>query len=94
MQELFRDGVLLKNYWSLTHPSFPNYIASIGGDYFGLNHDGYVTIPQNISTVVDLLDTKGIEWKAYFEDLPEPGFVGPSGSSLTGQNLDYMRNKK
>src|SRR5271168_2719237 len=32
---LAAQGITLTNYWALTHPSEPNYLASAGGDYFG-----------------------------------------------------------
>jgi acid phosphatase len=94
LQALFKEGVLLKNYWGLTHPSQSNYIASVGGDYFGMNHDDYVTIPENVSTVVDLFDTKNIEWKGYFEGLPGPGYMGPGSTGLDGAGWDYVRKHK
>ena len=30
---------LATNYWGVTHPSEPNYVANIGGDYFGIQDD-------------------------------------------------------
>jgi hypothetical protein len=84
---------LLTEYFGLTHPSQPNYVASIGGDYFGLNNDDFVRIPENVSTVVDLFDTKGIAWKGYFEGIPGPGYMGSSSSSADGV-LEYVRKHK
>ncbi len=37
---------LISSREALTHPSQPNYIASVGGDYFGLNVDSPVNIPR------------------------------------------------
>ncbi|RKF58384.1 putative acid phosphatase [Golovinomyces cichoracearum] len=91
IKELASQGISLTQYYGLTHPSQPNYIASIGGDYFGLNHDDTIRIPKNVSTVVDLLDTKNIDWKGYFEDIPGPGFMGPQSSRENGNQFDYVR---
>jgi len=88
--DLTKEGILLTSYYGLTHPSQPNYIASVGGDYFGLNNDGFVRIPQNVSTLVDLFDTKDISWKGYFEGIPGPGYMGEQ-STLPGGGLDYVR---
>ncbi|KAF7882568.1 uncharacterized protein EAF02_005931 [Botrytis sinoallii] len=63
---LTKQGILLENYYGLTHPSQPNYIASVGGDFFGLNHDEFVRIPHNVTTVVDLFEDAGITWKGPF----------------------------
>jgi acid phosphatase len=91
---LTKEGILLTSYYGLTHPSQPNYVASVGGDYFGLNHDGFVRIPKNVSTLIDLLDTKAISWKGYFEGIPGPGFMG-EGSTIPGTNkFDYVRKHK
>jgi len=47
---------------TVTHPSEPNYVASISGDNFGMDNDNFNSIPQNVSTVVDLLEARGISW--------------------------------
>jgi acid phosphatase len=93
MKALAKDGILLTNYFGHTHPSQPNYIASVGGDYFGMNHDDYITIPRNVSTIVELFDTRNIEWKGYFEGLPGPGYMG-LGSTGKGEGYDYVRKHK
>lgn len=93
--DLKREGILLTKYYAQTHPSQPNYIAAIGGDYFGLDHDQPVHIPDNVSTVVDLLDTKGISFGGYFEDQPGPGFMGvASNGKSAGDKWDYVRKHK
>ncbi|TVY42249.1 putative acid phosphatase [Lachnellula subtilissima] len=89
--DLSKQGILLTEYYGLTHPSQPNYIASVGGDYFGLNQDGFVQIPENVSTLVDLFDTQDISWKGYFEGLPGPGFMGEGSTAFDGSGWDYVR---
>jgi hypothetical protein len=37
---------LISSPTALTHPSQPNYVASVGGDYFGLNMDTPINIPR------------------------------------------------
>lgn len=66
----------------------------MAGDHFGLNHDDYVDIPHNVSTVVDLLDTKNIDWRGYFEGLPGPGFMGAGSTDDGGAEWDYVRKHK
>jgi acid phosphatase len=41
-----------------------------------MDNDDFHAIPANVSTVVDLLDTKGISWGEYQEGLPYAGFQG------------------
>lgn len=66
----------LANFYAVTHPSEANYCAVVAGDYFGMDNDDFNTLPANISTIVDLLDTKGISWGEYQEDIPYAGFQG------------------
>jgi acid phosphatase len=88
---LAKKGISLTNYFAVTHPSQPNYAASISGDYYGINHDDLVNIPSNVSTLVDLLEDKGISWAEYQEDMPSVGFTGKSYvNQKTGAN-DYVR---
>lgn len=75
-QSLAEQGILLSGYFGVTHPSEPNYLASVGGDFFGLAADALEYIPNNISTIVDLLDQKNISWATYQENMPTDGFEG------------------
>jgi acid phosphatase len=91
MQWLANQGVTLSNYYATTHPSEPNYCAVVAGDNFGMDNDDFIQIPANISTVVDLLDTKGISWGEYQEDIPYPGFQGFNYSNQVTYANDYVR---
>lgn len=75
-QNLTANGILLNSYYGVTHPSEPNYIASVGGDFFGLASDVLTYVPDNISTIVDLLDAKSISWSTYQENMPTDGYPG------------------
>ncbi|KAF2152197.1 hypothetical protein K461DRAFT_143377 [Myriangium duriaei CBS 260.36] len=68
---------LLSNYQAITHPSLPNYLNSIAGTDFGVSDDGSPTNhAQSASTILDLLENKGISWKMYAEDYPGNCFKG------------------
>ncbi|KAI6136995.1 phosphoesterase family-domain-containing protein [Pisolithus sp. B1] len=75
-QNLSTQGITLSAYYAVTHPSEPNYIASVGGDFFGLFDDDFEAIPTNMSTIVDLLDEKNIGWAEYQENMPTDGYQG------------------
>jgi acid phosphatase len=81
----------LTNYWGVTHPSEPNYLAVVVGDEFGMNNDDFHQIPSNVSTVADLLDARGISWGEYQEGLPYAGFQGFNYSNQQTFHNDYVR---
>lgn len=56
-----------------------------------MDNDDWHQIPKNVSTVVDLLDTKGISWAEYQQHLPYPGFQGFNYSNQETYANDYMR---
>ncbi len=69
-------------------------MAVVGGEYFGLNGDPFTAVPENVSSVVDLLEERGISWSLYQEDLPYSGYQGFSWvNTKTGAN-DYVRKHK
>ena len=90
---LAKQGILLTNYFGLTHPSEPNYVSAVGGEYFGMNSDNLFNVPANVSTIVDLLDSKGITWSEYMQDMPSTGFQGVQFLNAQGAN-DYVRKHK
>ncbi|CAK5270744.1 unnamed protein product [Mycena citricolor] len=75
-QSIANQGILLTNWNSLTHPSEPNYIAAMGGDFFGTHDDNMYHVPANITTLVDLLEDRDVSWGAYQENLPSDAFYG------------------
>ncbi|CAK4034967.1 related to acid phosphatase Pho610 [Lecanosticta acicola] len=88
---LAKQGITLSNYFGVTHPSEPNYVAAIGGDNFGMDNDKFNQVPDNTSTVIDLLEERGISWGSYQEDMPYTGFEGYAWTNQkTGAN-DYVR---
>ncbi|KAH8821383.1 phosphoesterase family-domain-containing protein [Xylogone sp. PMI_703] len=76
MKLLAAQGLTLTNYYGVTHPSEPNYCASFGGDYFGMDNDNFNQIPANVSNIWDILEYKGISFATYQENLPYTGFEG------------------
>jgi len=68
MKDLAGKGIFLSNYFGITHPSQPNYIAAIAGLPMGVTDDSKQDIEG--SHLIDLLEAKGISWKAYMENLP------------------------
>ncbi|KAK6966637.1 phosphoesterase-domain-containing protein [Favolaschia claudopus] len=97
-ESLAEQGVLLTNYNSVTHPSEPNYIAAVGGDFFGAHDDNMYHIPSNISTIVDLLEDKDISWATYQENMAEDAYYGfnyaaPNYASPTSPAYPYYVRK-
>lgn len=73
--QLAEDYTLLTQFYAVTHPSLPNYIAMIGGDTFGINSNCngcFITAPS----LPDLIEASGRTWKTYQEDMPEPCYIG------------------
>ena len=71
LNRLAHTYAMADHYYGVTHPSMPNYIASIAGDNFGIQDDN----DQNIvnldrRNLVDQLEAHHIGWGAYMEDLP------------------------
>jgi hypothetical protein len=62
------------NYYGVTHPSEPNYVALISGSNWGMNDDN----PANTfdhSNIADELDARHLSWNGYMENLPSAGDV-------------------
>ncbi|KAJ7763328.1 phosphoesterase family-domain-containing protein [Mycena metata] len=97
-EAIAKQGVLFTNYNAVTHPSEPNYVAAIGGDFFGMADDDMYHVPANISCVVDLLEDKNISWATYQENMPTDAFYGmiykaPNYASPSSQPYPYYVRK-
>lgn len=87
--EFAKKGTYFSNFHALTNPSQPNYIGLIAGDTFQppLYKDHTVNFPNEDhpeanSTIIDLIEEKGLSWKVYLENYPSPGFTGDSNLTI------------
>src|SRR5882757_3878673 len=56
---------LAKNYFGVTHPSQPNYIAATSGSTNGVADDNDTTI--DVANIVDQLEANRKTWRAYMQ---------------------------
>jgi len=73
-------------YFGVTHPSLPNYLASVAGDFFGVQDDNDSCFATPVTstpchsftarTIVDQLEARNISWEALMESAPSVGFLG------------------
>ncbi|KAJ3025161.1 UNVERIFIED_CONTAM: hypothetical protein HDU68_007409 [Siphonaria sp. JEL0065] len=75
-KSLAAKGYNMGNYYGVTHPSQPNYIAMVSGSTQGCTNDSVINI--NARSVVDLLEAKGLSWKAYNEGYPGNCYLSSS----------------
>ncbi len=65
------------NYFAVSHPSEPNYVALLGGSPFTVNSDDpYYVNRVAAPSLISQLDHSHISWKAYLQALPHPGYQG------------------
>jgi hypothetical protein len=88
-------------YFGVTHPSLPNYIAMVSGDYFGIQDDAPSCFAPDLGLIerchrlnednlADQLEGKQLTWAAYLEDLPSVGSL-QSRQPATGSNPLYAQ---
>jgi len=83
-------GILLTNYYAVESNSQANYIAMLGGDTFGLNEERFVSLPSNVSSVVESLESGRVLWAQYAEDQP---FTAYDGWEYPAEDPVYSRAK-
>jgi phospholipase C len=66
---LANSYTLLTQFYAVTHPSLPNYLAMISGQTFGLTFDCY-SCSYDAPTLPDQIEASGRTWKTYQEDMP------------------------
>ncbi len=77
------------NWYGISHPSLPNYLAMISGSDQGVHDDGtgYTFAGP---TLVDQLAGRGVGWKAYMEDMPAPCFGGGSSGNYAKKHDPFV----
>jgi phosphatidylinositol-3-phosphatase len=89
IQSLTNTYGLATNYYGVTHPSMPNYVAAVSGSNWGSNSDDVAQADAgyfNHRSLFDELNAAGISWKGYMQSMPSAGYAGDFGdcTSATG----------
>ena len=88
---LAKSYTLLTQYYAVTHPSLPNYVAMIGGDTFGITFDcTSCPIPVDKKSLPDLIEASGRTWKTYQEDMPSPCFSGAEAGNYAIKHNPFI----
>ncbi len=97
LTKLAAENRFAMNYFGVWTPSLPNYLAMIGGDFFGVGDDASSCFNPNrqqkcngvdATNLVDQLEAAHIAWEGLFESMPGTGFLGvifPDDTKLYAQ---------
>ncbi|WFU83811.1 Ig-like domain-containing protein [Bradyrhizobium sp. CIAT3101] len=73
LNSLISQGMLLTNFYGVTHPSQPNYIALFSGSTQGVTTNGPVTqLPASVPTLASTLAAHGYTFGGYAETTADP----------------------
>ena len=79
LNALASDYGVATNYTGVADPSEPNYVAMLGGDFFGISSDDPYWFPGhtvNAANLMSQLEGAGKTWRGYFQSMPYPGYRG------------------
>jgi len=80
---LAKQGAVAAKYYANSHPSIPNYFMITTGQAI-TNDDSFSDIVST-DNVARELAASSKSWKAYFESIPSPGYLG-------GDQFPYLRH--
>lgn len=89
LNALARDYALAANYYAITRPSLPNYLALTSGTTAGItsNCDPEArTCQADVRTIADEISSSGRKWRMYAEGMTEPCQVRDSGRYAVKHN--------
>jgi hypothetical protein len=89
VNRLAQRGALAVNYYAVTHPSLPNYLALIAGSTFGIaeNCSDCLVEGPNLATQ---LSRAGVSWKAYMGGLPYPCYSGGNSGGYAKRHDPFV----
>jgi len=95
LSALAQQGTSFTDFHALFHPSYPNYLAMIGGQEFELNEldgDQQENFPNDSQhrTVGDLLNEHGLHWKNYVEDYPGNQYLDDKNGHFLRRHAPFL----
>jgi phosphatidylinositol-3-phosphatase len=89
INSLAKSYGLATNYYGVTHPSLPNYLALTAGSTFGITSN-CTNCFVNETNIADQVQWSGRSWKAYLEDLPSPCYKGATSGGYAMKHNPFM----
>lgn len=89
INELAKQYTLARNYYAVTHPSLPNYVALTSGTTAGIANDCNPpggSCSANVQNIGDAIEAAGHTWKMYAEGMPAPCTIHNTGAYATKHN--------
>ncbi len=80
---------LATSMYAISHPSLPNYLALTGGSTFGIDSD-CTDCSVHATSIVNQLQSAGVSWKGYMEDLPRPCFTGAGAGEYAKKHDPFV----
>jgi hypothetical protein len=89
LNHLAARGALATNYFGVSHPSLPNYLALLGGSTFEIteNCTECIVAGPNLATQ---LSRAGISWRAYMGGMPYPCYPGDGYGAYAKRHDPFM----
>lgn len=88
LKSLLKTGAYLNNFFAVSHPSQPNYIAMTSGSTNGVKGDNNVNLP--VRHLGDLLEAKNMKWRQYAEGFPGNCFLGRQRGKYVRKHAPFM----
>src|SRR2546428_2713413 len=87
LNQLAHNYSLATRYTACDHPSLPNYMCLTGGNnYFSGQDCAPTSCTTSNASLVDRIESSGLTWKAYIEDIPSPCYKGAKGNYTYATN--------
>lgn len=86
---LGRRYATLTDYYAVTHPSLPNYLALVSGSTHGITNDCTDCL-VGARSLADTLAGAGKSWRAYAEGLPRAGFTGGAEGDYAKKHEPFL----
>ncbi|MGA8426422.1 MAG: alkaline phosphatase family protein [Candidatus Dormiibacterota bacterium] len=76
------------NWYGVSHPSLPNYLALTSGSTQGCASDSCGV--YSVDNLANQLNVEGIPWAGYMESMPSACYTGPSSGEYAGKHNPFV----
>ena len=90
LNALARRSAVAANYYGVTHPSLPNYLALTSGSTLGFSGSDCGDCSVSHRNLVDELEAARISWKVYAEDMPSVCSAKASAGSYVRRHNPFL----